>query len=407
MIPTKRGIVMLAVAVVLYALAWQTQIGWFYVADAIVVAIFIVNMPLPWLAMRGLSAHRTVETRGAESSELFEDDTVGLAIELRNSSWLPKSLVTLRERCLLAAPDEEDKGFLMAGLAPRGRMSADYESVCYRRGVFTFEPILVETSAPFGLFRAQRTLDAPLEVTVYPKVLPMGTTFNPGYLQGNMPDNSPPVTSGEFRGSREFQRGDRVRNIHWRNSARSGRLMVKEFDKTPQGEIRLAFNLGFESGEGRDTTLEYAVKIAASVARRSFLDGRPFRMWPSGPEGSLATWHGVLEHLAQLEGSPDDSIPQLLSHRGLPGVSVMVVWAEDRDTLASVQHQLSLAGHMVAVLLEGFGPREDEAATDAAEALGRMGMTVVHCRLGELGDALESLGRTMVTPEPAGRRIWA
>ena len=279
MIPTKRGVAMLVVGVVLYGLAWQTQIGWFYVADALVAALFMVNLPLPWLAMRGLSARRTVATRGAGASELFEDDTVGLAIELRNTSLLPKSLISLRERCPLAAPGEEDQGFLIAGLAPRGRISAGYEVVCYRRGVFSFEPIGVETSAPFGLFRARRTLDAPLEVTVYPRVLPMGTTFSPGYLQGHMPDNSPPVTRGEFRGSREFQRGDRLRNIHWRNTARSGRLMVKEFDRTPQGEVRLAFNPGFESGEGRDTTLEYAVKIAASVARRCFLDGRPFRMW--------------------------------------------------------------------------------------------------------------------------------
>ena len=183
--------------------------------------------------------------------------------------------------------------------------------------------------------------------------------------------------------------------------------MVKEFDRTPQGEVRLAFNPGFELGEGRDTTLEYAVKIAASVARRCFLDGRPFRMWPPGPEGSPTTWHGVLEHLAQLESDPDDSIPQLLSHRGLPGVSVMVVSAEDRDTLASLERQPFRAGHMVAVLQEGFGPREDEEATDAAEALGRMGMSVVPCRLGDLRNALGSVGRMMEAPEAASRRIWA
>ena len=398
---------MLVVGVVLYGLAWQTQIGWFYVADALVVAIFVVNLPLPWLAMRGLSARRTVENRGAGTSDLFEDDTVGLAIELRNTSLLPKSLITIRERCPLAAPANVEQGFLIAALAPRGRISAGYQVECYHRGVFKFEPIEVETSAPFGLFRARRTLEAPLELTVYPMVLPMGTTFNPGYLQGHTPDNSPPVTSGKFRGSREFQRGDRLRNIHWRNTARSGRLMVKEFDRTPQGEVRLAFNPGFESGNGRDTTLEYAVKIAAGVARRCFLDGRPFRMWPTGPEGGPTTWHGVLEHLARLESRTDDSIPQLLSHRGLPGVSVMVVSAGDRNTLTSLQQQPFRAGHMVAVLLEGFGPREDEEAADAAEALGRMGMTVVPCRIGELRDALESVGRMMEAPESASRRMRA
>jgi hypothetical protein len=85
----------------------------------------------------------------------------------------------------------------------------------------------------------------------------------------------------------------------------------------------------------------------------------------------------------------------------------MVVSAQDRDTLTSLQQQPLHAGHMVAVLLEGFGPREDEQATDATEILGRMGMTIVPCRLGELGDALGSVGRMMEEPESASRHIWA
>ena len=54
----------------------------------------------------------------------------------------------------------------------------------------------------------------------------------------------------------------------------------------------MAFNPEIDVGQGRDTTLEYAIKIAASVARRSFLDGRPFRMWPAARDGGVDTWPG-------------------------------------------------------------------------------------------------------------------
>ena len=164
MVPTKRGIAMLVVGVVLYGLAWQTQIGWFYVADALVAAIFVVNLPLPWLAMRGLSASRTIAARQQASGDLFEDDAIGIAVTLHNGSIVPKSLITLSEICPLADVNERDHGFLIAAIAPRGAVAADYEVRCYKRGVFTFDPVAVHTSAPFGLFRAGRTLDAPLDV---------------------------------------------------------------------------------------------------------------------------------------------------------------------------------------------------------------------------------------------------
>ena len=401
MVPTKRGIAMLVVGVVLYGLAWQTQIGWFYVADALVAAIFVVNLPLPWLAMRGLSASRTVTGRQQASGDLFEDDTIAIATTLHNGSIVPKSLITLGETCPLADPNEREHGFLIAAIAPRGAVDADYEVRCYKRGVFTFDPVAVHTSAPFGLFRAGRTLDAPLEVTVYPRVLPMTTTFNPGFHQGLLPDNSPPVTSGEFRGSREFQHGDRVRNIHWRNSARSGRLMVKEFDRTPQGEVRLAFNPEIEAGDGRDTTLEYGVKIAASVAHRCYGDGRPFRMWPAGDGDGLSTWHGVLEHLARLRQGPSDAVAELMSRGGGQGLSILVVSASDTETLLAVSDGPAVH-QSIAVLLEGFDAEETDGA---AALLERGGFSVVRCRPGELPQAIETLSAAMETTRPMERPV--
>jgi uncharacterized protein (DUF58 family) len=391
---------MLVVGVVLYGLAWQTQIGWFYVADALVAAIFVVNLPLPWLAMRGLSASRTVTGRQQASGDLFEDDTISIATTLHNGSIVPKSLITLDETSPLADPNEREHGFLIAAIAPRGAVDADYEVRCYKRGVFTFDPVAVHTFAPFGLFRAGRTLDAPLEVTVYPRVLPMTTTFNAGFHQGLLPDNSPPVTSGEFRGSREFQHGDRVRNIHWRNSARSGRLMVKEFDRTPQGEVRLAFNPEIEAGDGRDTTLEYGVKIAASVAHRCFGDGRPFRMWPAGDGVGLSTWHGVLEHLARLRQGPSDAVAELMS-RGGQGLSILVVSASDTETLSAVSDGPAMH-QSIAVLLEGFDAEETDSA---AALLEKGGFSVVRCRPGELPQAIETLSAAMETTRPMERPV--
>ena len=387
---------MLLVALVLYGLAWATSIGWFYVADALVWAILVVNVALPTLNLRGLAAERRVTTSG----DVFEDDVVTLAVELSSRSFVPKFLVTLTEHCPLAPPEEEEYGFLIGTVAPRGRLIADYEVRCHKRGVYDFGPLRVQTSAPFGLFRARRALDAPLRATVYPRVLLVSAFLNQGSHMGLMPDSSRPDTSGEFRGTREFQHSDRVRDIHWRNSARRGALMVREYDQMPQGELRVAFNPGIELGEGRDTTLEYSVKVAASLARLCFDDGRPFRVLPAGHHGTLATWHGVLEHLARISYGPQPSIQELLRHGNVPGVSVIAVSAADKEALGMLKRGPPPVGPFAVILMEGFGEGEDPGAGDALE---RLGLPVVRCRVGELPEALASLTRELMAPAAPGR----
>ena len=395
MTPTTRGVVMLVICGVLYGLAWMTHIGWFYAANALAVAVFLLNIPIPWLLLRRLSAKRSIIARaGGRSEDIFEEDTVSIAVELKNRTRAPRFLITIQEQSELIAPDEEQPGFFVEMVGSRGSVTARYDVRCYRRGVYSLGPVLVETAAPFGLFRAQRMLDAPLEVTVYPQVLAMETNVDRGALEGRTPDASPPVHSGEFRASREYQLGDNVHNIHWRNSAKRGQLMVKEFDRIPQGEVRLAFNGEMDLGAGRASTLEYAIKIAASVARRCFLEGRPFQMWPRTQERPLSAWRLVLEHLARLPAGSPASIAEFLDHRTSPGISVLIVSAADRESLAELMERRSPSPNMTVVLLQGFGPGESPYAT---EKLSKMGISVLPCGKDNLRATLDSLGRRMST----------
>ncbi len=392
MIPTKRGLSVALVGVVLYGLAWVTSIGWFFVADALVWATLIVNLPLPWLNARGFTAERRLAaSNSGNKTLLFEDDSVTVEIRLRSRSVLPKFFVAIRETCPLASPDEQQKGFLIGTVLPRGLARMEYETRCYKRGDYTFGPLSVETSAPFGLFRSRRSVAAPLAATVYPQVLPLAQSFSPGPLEGSALGESLPQPTGEFRGSRQFQPTDHPRAIHWRNSAKRGELMVREFDHMPQGEVRLAFDPGTDLGQGRESTLEYAIKIAASLAGRCHEDGRPFRMWPQGWNGPMTSWYAVLDFLARMESAPYPSVQRALSLSHLPGTTVVAVSSSDQEAI-----QL-LSGHRAGavttvVLLEGFGKGEDESA---ASVITRAGYRVVTCRPGGLRGALDSLTAAM------------
>ncbi|MCZ6614324.1 MAG: hypothetical protein O6920_00880, partial [Chloroflexi bacterium] len=201
MAPTARGVVVGLIGIILYGLAWYMQIGWFYMADALIWGVLLVNIPLPWLNLRGLSVRRLPPVHISQSSPgqkgIFEDDVVTLALEVRNASFLPGFLSALREYCHMADADDRQGDFVMAAVGPKSSIMATRDISCYRRGVYTFPPVQVETAAPFGLFRARRTIEAPLEVTVYPQILPLNTTAMNGVLPDQPLESTMPKPSGE------------------------------------------------------------------------------------------------------------------------------------------------------------------------------------------------------------------
>jgi uncharacterized protein (DUF58 family) len=398
MTPTARGLVALVTAVVLFGLAWQTRIGWFYVVDAALWGLLAVNAVMPWAGLRGLSVQRRVlhhSQTGAlarQAEQVFEGDSVALGIELTNNCWLPKLLLVVEERCPLAAPGEQEADFLVDALGPHNRITVSYPTTPYKRGVYSFGPLVVESTAPFGLFRSRRSLSAPLEVTVYSQALPMGALPQDGLLQGRTPASGPPRPIGEVRGSREHQPGDAVRAIHWRNSARRGALMVKELDQVPEGEVRVAFDPSVEAGVGREAALEYAVKVAASVGRLAFEEGRPFRLWTAGHGDAFPSWHACLERLARVgperQGGAASPIAAMLRALGATVSSIAVVSATDAATLELLRREVS-ARRLTVLLLEGFAPAREDLT--AAGALTRQGIRVVRCRPGGLREALATL----------------
>ena len=82
MIPTRRGLFFIGVGVVTYLLAQQSNVGWFYVADAFVWAVLLVNLALPRWTLGGLRIHRRLSAdHGAATDGLFEGDTVRVTLQ--------------------------------------------------------------------------------------------------------------------------------------------------------------------------------------------------------------------------------------------------------------------------------------------------------------------------------------
>ena len=143
------------------------------------------------------------------------------------------------------------------------------EVVCERRGVFHLGPYRVRFGDPFGLFTVDLNYPDVEVLLIYPRVaklpalrLPHGNSGGSDQRRRPVRGTLPTATVSEYRP------GDSLRHIHWRTSARQNRLMVKDLEIEPSGDVWIVLDLyrHVHSTGGPASTLEYAVTVAASLA---------------------------------------------------------------------------------------------------------------------------------------------
>lgn len=152
-------------------------------------------------------------------------------------------------------------------LAPRQSAEAQLEFRPACRGVLRFSGIAVVRAERFNLVRRVWKVDLPAKVLVLPRRYPVGPVPLPGtvkYQPGGVAQASSVGESLEFVSLRDYRRGDPLRHIHWRSWARTGRLIVKEFED--EFFVRHALILDTFTDPAGGEIFEEAVSVAASFA---------------------------------------------------------------------------------------------------------------------------------------------
>ncbi len=201
--------------------------------------------------------------------------------------------------------------------------------VCRRRGVFRLGPWELMMADPLGLFQVRHYYPVTTTIMVYPRAshlpqldLPRGRTL------GRAASSERTVIETILVGGvRDYYAGDSLRRIHWPKSAHHDRLMVREFDREPSGDVWLVVDLDAAVQAGRDAeaTQEYAITLAASLAARFTREGerRAVGLLMSGENpaviaparGQAQLWR-ILRVLAEAEPSATASLATLLYQAG-------------------------------------------------------------------------------------------
>ena len=284
--------------------------GWLelFVIGAGLLALTAFAVLLVRFRSLSLGVRRTVRP-----SRLHVGESARVELAVANRSRLSTPVLTLRD----PVAGTVGARVRLAPLRPGKERQAAYRLPTSRRGILHVGPLEALRSDPLGLARRRLTVSGTVEVVVYPRVdrimSPPGGKEQPTAVRNRQMVRA--SRRDTFRGLREYVAGDDLRLVHWRSSARTGDLVVRQ-DEQPRPQAT-AVVLDLRRSAHAGLSLERAVSVAASVV----LAGRR-----AGQEVVLASTDGtamllrpgesaaaVLEYLAVARLSTAGSLRSTLS----------------------------------------------------------------------------------------------
>ena len=330
--PTWRVAGAVLLALVLEWYGGTSQVSWLFLLAAWVAAMVVVGAIYALWNRRGLSLRLGVENvgpspespvhdlpeqflRSAPYPLVFEGDSSDLIVGLvsakgeRGPAWV-KGLIGQREVAMGAG-----------AVPPTGWRRASAQRAL-RRAAIKSTGWTIHTGDPLGFFHGA-TSCPDMELGV---VMPMFTSLRARRETRDLEAASAAPRSGagtELFGVREYSPGDSLRRIHWRSTARQGRLVVREFE--PPGVQTLGIFL--DPSPSNQEVGDQLARIAASEAWDCIRDGGRVFLWSpglraSGPAEARDLW-ALLDWLARYPGEAGDD--------PAPPISDAVLIAADSD----------------------------------------------------------------------------
>jgi uncharacterized protein (DUF58 family) len=299
-----------------------------------------------------------------------------------NGSWLPVLWAEVH--------DESDlPGYRVSRVAScpaAGTVHWTTAQNCARRGLFTLGPWSLRASDPFGFFSVTLCHDEKEAIVVYPPVvdlpqitLPRGLVAGPSRARRQTTEATIDASHTRF-----YRPRDPLRTIHWPSTAHRGTLIVRDPDTEISGDLWIVLDLdhNVQAGEDEESTEEYGIILAASLADRTLRQNRAVGLVAYGDElafvppgrGKGQMWH-ILQALAVAKAGGTRSLADVLYHLRQSlgqGTSVLVVTPSSTSEWVDAMMPLTRSGIAPTVVLldrASFVQPGESEATSAVRGL--------------------------------------
>jgi uncharacterized protein (DUF58 family) len=328
-LPTASGIILIALALGIGTAAYNTANNILFITLSLLLACLILSGVLSWFNFKavawrlppppslraGQEAMVTLELRNGKRFL----PTYGLWFEVVTNPVEPMPATPPRDkpkdrpiREILANAEkarQRTRLFLRGRLDPGGSARVDWIFKPARRGRQKLELESVGSLFPFGFLKKHIGSGLRHEIVVWPAAVEYRRRSGAkGRPQPGGERASRPGSGGDLLAVRRYETGDSHRLIHWKASARSGHLLVRQF--AAESEETFALWLQTSAGVWRHPEqFELLVSLAATLAEDLFRTGKltsvALDARPPQPIRRVRDFESFLDELAVVQPAPE------------------------------------------------------------------------------------------------------
>lgn len=224
-------------------------------------AALLLGVALAWFLGR---KPPTVRLTREFPGQGFEGTRVGYRVRIEIDTRRPLRVIVEDPTPLSVVSSE----VLTAGGLTLGQTVTELDGslLLNRRGEYTWPGGTLRWADPLGLFWRSVPLNVPAEIEVYPGThgLVLPDLLRPLLSEGQLSRTLGLEDPISLRGARPYVSGDPPGRVHWRLSARSGDLTVRELDRTAASSLTV-----FVDTSGTDVYVNSAVRLASSLIQEA------------------------------------------------------------------------------------------------------------------------------------------
>ncbi|MBE9189172.1 DUF58 domain-containing protein [Gloeocapsopsis crepidinum LEGE 06123] len=290
--PAYSGWVLIGVTSCFFGAAVNTMAGWLYVLSGLGFALLGIAAILPVRSLRG------IQIRRATIQSVSAGEALTVEIEIANHTTRPKNLLQIRDLLpfVLGQPVQAP----IEVIPPQSSYQWVYHQPTQQRGVYRWHTVQLRTAAPVGLFWCRRHQEIPATAIVYPTVLPLtrcpiiDSLGQENHANSHYRQRVQLATEGSTRSLRPYRKGDPLRLIHWRSSARYGEFRVRELELMTEGrELVICLD---STATWEEDSFEQAVIAAASLHFYAQKQQLSVQLWTAATglvQGNRAVLHAL------------------------------------------------------------------------------------------------------------------
>jgi uncharacterized protein (DUF58 family) len=243
---------------------------------------------------RKKSFQRLLIKRSCDKEYVYPGEEFKLTTTVENNKWLPISFLYIEEEMpveIVRATQESyefrtNHNYYLSSysISWHERIKRSYKAVINRRGVYCIRNMHVSVGDLLGFSYTTQPWEDFLEIAVFPEVKDFKTLkLENRSLQGESIIRRWLFKDMQYiKGIREYNVEDRMKDIHWKSSLKSGKLMVKDYDYTSDQELIIIINV--QCGEPywsciNKSAVERSIDVGVSFAAQAISEGIPVGMW--------------------------------------------------------------------------------------------------------------------------------